>query len=59
MACTKILVFVYIFLDEVVIGKMKITSGLKWNDDLLNKSSPHFKNETIKIVTEVVFYCIP
>jgi hypothetical protein len=33
---------------------MKIISGLKWNDDLLNKTSLFYKNETVKIVVEVI-----
>ena len=33
---------------------MKIISGLQWNDDLLNKTSLFYKQQTAKIVTEVV-----
>ena len=35
-------------------GEMKIISGLKWNDDLLNKTSLFYKNETVKIAAEVI-----
>ncbi|CAB4002965.1 onco -induced transcript 3 -like [Paramuricea clavata] len=40
--------------DTVVIeGEMKITFGLQWNDDLLNKTSLFYKQQTAKIVTKI------
>ena len=50
------MVFLTINLDIVVVeAELTITSGLKWNTDLLVKTSLFYKQQSLKIVTQVDF----